>query len=128
MMRKLRRLAPNAERELADEQMLAAKELASDIRSFAPVRTGKYRASIEGDLLSARRAGSNIGGGMKGGTKDPNATGIFAEFVWRFLEFGTVNMSAQPHIFPTYRANKKKIRRRMNKAVRDSIKRSGFKQ
>ncbi|WP_181182629.1 hypothetical protein [Mesorhizobium sp. B3-1-9] len=57
-------------------------------------------------------------------TKDPNATGIFAEFIWRFLEFGTVKMAARPHIFPTYRAYRKKLRRRIAGAVNRAVRKA----
>jgi HK97 gp10 family phage protein len=123
VMRKLRALIPEAEKELAKEQLEGAKELANRIKPRAPgPRTGQYQASIQGDRLSSRPGKRAIGKGLKGGTKDPNATGVFAEFIWRFLEFGTVKMAKRPHIFPTYRAYRKKLRRRMagaiNKAVR----------
>jgi HK97 gp10 family phage protein len=120
-MRRLRKLVPEAEQQVADAQIEVAQELASAIENVAPLgETGDYRASIVGVKLSSRPAGRALVG--VGQTKDPNATGIFAEFIWRFLEFGTVKMSARPHIFPTYRANRKRIRRKVagavNKAVR----------
>jgi HK97 gp10 family phage protein len=130
VMARLRNIVPGAEANLAVAQLEAAKELASAIRTRAPVDTGTYRNSIQGDRLASRPAGRRVGGRLKAtrvgkelsATKDPNATGIFAEYIWRFLEFGTVKMAARPHIFPTYRAMKPRIRRKMagavNKAVR----------
>lgn len=121
VMRRMRKLVPDAEKEVAEAQLEAAQGLASAIENVAPLgETGDYRASIVGAKLSSRPAGRSLVG--VGQTKDPNATGIFADYIWRFLEFGTVKMAAQPHIFPTYRANKKRIRRKVagavNKAVR----------
>ena len=118
VMARLRKVAPNAEREIAKAQLDAARGLAEAIRARAPVDTGRYRESLEADLLRNRKAAS-IGGGRK--SKDPNATGVFGEFIWRFLEFGTVNQPAQPHIFPTYRASKKAIRRGMRRALKNAI-------
>jgi hypothetical protein len=80
-------------------------------------------------------------------TKDPTAVGLFAKFIWRFLEFGTrphnvakgggtvlgkkqtegsgaimhPGSIAKPHIFPTYRAMKPKIRNRIKNAVNRAI-------
>ena len=127
VMRRLRAIVPEAEKQLAAAQLEAAQELANRIKPRAPgPRTGKYQASIQGDRLTNRPKERSIGKGLKGQTKDPNATGVFAEFIWRFLEFGTVKMTARPHIFPTYRAYRKKMRRKMagavNKAVRKARK------
>ncbi|WAX93194.1 HK97 gp10 family phage protein [Aminobacter sp. NyZ550] len=117
--RRLRRLVPDAEKEAASAQLEAAQELATAIEQRAPLgESGDYRASIEGGRLADKPQNAVFGSS----TKDPNATGIFADYIWRFLEFGTVKMAAQPHIFPTYRAMKKRIRRKVagaiNKAVR----------
>lgn len=127
LYKKLNKLQPNAVRELAKVQLEAAQNLASDIRPRAPRgKTGEYAASIEGDYLRYRKAATRVGKGRAdtGANADPNATGIFAEYIWRFLEFGTVKMSAQPHIFPVYRASKKRIRLGLNKAVRNALRKA----
>lgn len=133
VMRRLRALVPEAEAELAKEQLEGAIELANRIKLRAPgPRTGRYQASIQADRLANRPGQRRVGGKVKStqtgralsDTKDPNATGIFAEFIWRFLEFGTVKMSARPHIFPTYRAYRKKLRRRMANAVNRAVRKA----
>jgi HK97 gp10 family phage protein len=132
VMRRLRALVPEAEKELAREQLEGAVELANRIKPRAPRRTGRYAASIQGDRLANRPGQRRVGGKVKttgvgrqlSATKDPNATGIFAEFIWRFLEFGTVKMAARPHIFPTYRAYRKKLRRRMANAVNRAVRKA----
>lgn len=125
VMRKLRALVPDAEQELAREQLEGAQELAARIKPRAPgPRTGKYQASIQGDRLSNRPSKRAIGKGLKGQTKDPNATGVFAEYIWRFLEFGTAKMAKRPHIFPTYRAYRKRLRRRMSGAVNRAVRKA----
>ncbi|MCF6111998.1 HK97-gp10 family putative phage morphogenesis protein [Mesorhizobium muleiense] len=120
LYRRLNQLLPNVEKEIAVEQIEGAKELANRIRPRAPRRTGQYADSVAADKLSNRPGNRAIG--VPGKTKDPNATGIFGNFIWRFLEFGTVKTAARPHIFPTYRAYRKALRRRIagavNKAVR----------
>lgn len=117
--RKLRQLVPEAEKQAAIAQMEAATELAAAISARAPRRTGEYADSIEGDKLSNRREAA-----IGARTKDPNATGIFANFKWRWLEFGTVKMSAQPHIFPTFRAARKRIRRKVANAINKAVRKA----
>jgi len=129
LMARLRAIVPEAEKNLAVAQLEGAKELASRIKPRAPRNTGAYAASIEGDRLSNRPGQRRVGGKVKStsagrelsATKDPNATGIFADFKWRWLEFGTVKMAARPHIFPTYRAFKKQLRRKMASAVNKAV-------
>lgn len=137
VMRKLRALVPEAEKQLAVAQLEGAQELADRIRPRAPGK-GRYRATIQGDRLSNRPKERALGKGLKGQTKDPNATGVFADYIWRFLEFGTepfVNqgrfagtqnpgITAQPHIFPTYRAYRKKLRRKMAGAVSKAVRKA----
>ncbi|WP_065091502.1 HK97-gp10 family putative phage morphogenesis protein [Rhizobium leucaenae] len=146
---KLDQLAPAATKYAAEAKLKAAEELAEAIRDKAPVGASlEYRESIEGDLLNSRPHQEQVGIQK---SKDPDATGIFAEFIWRFLEFGTAphntakgggtvlgkathtagggtqhpGTSAQPHIFTTYRAMKpaikKKIRAAINKGVREAM-------
>lgn len=146
---KLRKLVPNAEKEYAQAIETSAKELANSIRSRAPRDSGEYVASINADKLSNRTGKSQVGIQQ---TKDQNAWGIYANYIWRFIEYGTKShiikaknakrlfwrtdagnsataaqvshpgQAAQPHIFPTYRAMRKRIRSRVarsiNKAVR----------
>ncbi|MBX4941172.1 MULTISPECIES: HK97-gp10 family putative phage morphogenesis protein [Rhizobium] len=149
LMRRLNQLAPNVEKYAASAKLEAAKEVADAIQARAPRGdTLEYAESIEGDRLSSRPQQETVG---TTATKDPSAAGIFAEYIWRFLEFGTAPHStakgggtvlgkklaaasgagmhpgtaAQPHIFPTYRAMKPAIRKRIraavNKAVREAM-------
>jgi hypothetical protein len=39
----------------------------------------------------------------------------------RAVEFGRPDMQAQPHFFPTYRANKRKMRNAINRRIRTAI-------
>lgn len=122
VMKKLNAMLPDAERELAQAQMDVAREAASRIAARAPVgATGDYKASIEADRI-ANRPHQEFTGIRE--TKDKNATGVFAKFTWRFLEFGTVNMTARPHIFPTWRAYRKTARRKMAAAVNKAVRKA----
>lgn len=123
VMALLNGVVPEAEKELAKAQLEGAQTLANKIKPRSPgPRTGAYQASIQADKLANRPGQRSVGGGASNsGTKDPNATGVFADYIWRFLEFGTVKMRKYPHIFPTYRQERPKIRRKMAAAVRKAI-------
>jgi HK97 gp10 family phage protein len=121
VMEKLAAALPNATSELAAAELAAGEMLADRIRARAPVRTGRYRASIRADLLKNNPSKRN---NVASKTKDENAVGIYGMFIWRWLEFGTVHMAARPHIFPTYRAAKREIRRMMAKAVNTEVKKA----
>lgn len=89
LTRKLNNMAPNANKYAAEEKLAIAKEAAERMASSAPSKSGEYRASIQGDFQRNRSNHKKIGGGDYQNTKDPDATGIFADYIWRFLEHGT---------------------------------------
>lgn len=124
--RLLNQIVPEAEKELAKAQLEGAQSVANKIKPRAPgPRTGDYQASIQAARLADRPKERALGGGASNSnTKDPNATGVFADFIWRFLEFGTVKMAKRPHIFPTWRQERKRVRRNMAAAVRKAIKKA----
>ena len=115
----LNRVSPKAGKALADAQLKVAQNLAKTIKPYAPQRTGTYRDSIIGDYLRNQKGKTNLFGSQT--SKDPNATGLFASYLWRWLEFGTVKMKAQPHIFPIYRARRKNMLRTLRRAVNDVL-------
>lgn len=135
--RRLRELAPKAEEAVEKAKLEVAKEAASRIAAKAPVgSTGDYKASIKGEFQRNNPGKKPFGGEQ---TKDPDATAVYGEFIWRFLEFGTAphingglfkgtkhpGTARQPHIFPTWRAYRpkalRKIRNAINKAVREAM-------
>ncbi|NEJ73790.1 HK97 gp10 family phage protein [Rhizobium phaseoli] len=149
LMRRLNQLAPNVEKYAAEAKLQAAEEAAELMRERAPTgATLEYRESFSGERLANNPNKQQVGIAQ---TKDPSAAGVFAEYIWRFLEFGTAPHStvkgggtvlgkknaaasgtgmhpgsaAQPYIFPTWRAYKKKasakIRAAVNRAVREAM-------
>lgn len=96
--------------------------LAERIQARAPFKTGDYMQSIHAARLADVPPEKRKRNVIASQTKDKNAVAILADFYWRFLEFGTVKTSAQPHVFPTYRQSKREIRRQIatviNRAVR----------
>lgn len=147
VMKRLRELVPAAEEQVAVAIQAGAQELAGAIRGRAPRDGGDFEGSIQADKLSNRPDKKAVGITE---TKDPNAWGVFAKWTWRFLEFGTrphiikaknkpnlifnvggkkivteqvshPGTKAKNFIFPTYRAYRKRIRRRVANAINKSI-------
>lgn len=123
VMARLMAIAPGVDVELAKVKIEGAQDIATTAAGFAPTETGRYRSSFRADLLKNVRdkAKRNI---VAGQTKDPTASAVLANYIWRFLEFGTVHMAAQPHIMPVYRAKRKTIRRKMHLAVNRAVRRA----
>ena len=128
-MARLRQIAPNVDAALDAAQEKSAQEFVSMAKSLAPHRTGDYQDSINAKPVKDAEVGSTrtfTYGSVKAGTRVASAWGIFASWIWHFLEFGTVDTTAQPHMLPTMRLLQKRIRGRLrravNKAVKDALK------
>lgn len=131
LLKRLANLVPEVEQATAAAQLEAAEELAAAIEERAPIGvSGDYRASITGGRLADHPSKAVLG---DGDVKDKNATGVFADFKWRWIEFGTGartvkatgkssgRMPAHPYIFPTYRSKKKAIRRKISSAINRAV-------
>ncbi len=145
--KRLRELVPNAEAQIAKAQEESAKELAEAMRARAPRKSGRYAESIRADRVANNPGKKPVGIEQ---TKDPNAWAVYASYLWKFIEYGTkghiikakntsdlvffskgkkivtpqVNhkgAKARPHLFPTYRQYRKRIRRRVLRAIRNAI-------
>lgn len=139
---RLNQLEPSILKAAADAKLQIAEDGAEAIRKAAEARfgTGDYSRIIVGERQDANPNKKAFGNQQ---TKDPDATGIYAKWIWRFLEFGTAphNISkgggtkkgksigpqhpgtrAQPHIFPTWRSMKKKARAKMLRAINKAVK------
>jgi len=127
---RLRRISPNVDRELDKAQQKSAHEFVAVASQLAPVgMTGDYAASINAKPVSGELAAETRSfslGVVKAGTQIGSAWGIFADWIWHFVEFGTVKTVARPHMLPAQRLLKKRIlgrmRRAVNKAIRDALK------
>jgi HK97 gp10 family phage protein len=105
----------------------SAEEIVREMRALVPKDTGAVALSIgwtwgnapKGTVAVAQSAATR-GDGLR-------AT-IFAgggeQFYARFLEFGTVRMAARPFFFPVYRANRRRVIGRINRAVRKAARQS----
>lgn len=151
LMRNLERITPGVTKAAADAKIEAAKQAANLISAAAPFETGKYMESIQGGRQADHPKAHRMGGVP---SKDPDATGIYADYIWRFLEFGTAphkitakakptlvfrgkdgsfvstksvqhpGAHREPHVFPTWKEFRPKAKKMINKAVNDAVKRS----
>lgn len=148
LRQKLEALVPGVNEAIDRANAVSASELATAIAARAPVETGEYKASINAHPVENSRYGHNghanvrrdqtIGttyrhtirkGRFKGQTRtrsaraiDTLAWGVFALYIWRYLEFGTKKMAKRPHIFGTYRSYRKRIASRMGREIRKAVK------
>lgn len=148
LMRRLNELAPNAVKYAAEAKIEVVKEAANLISADAPFDTGDYMSEIKGE----RQADNPHLAPVVGQTsKDPDATAVYAPWIWRFLEFGTKagergkrvgaratdikqhkelgrksyrthpGNPAQPHVFPTWNAFKPAAKKRINAAINRAV-------
>lgn len=121
---------PNILISVAALQVKIARELATKMSQRAPEgdpqwrkpgrSPGTYQRSFQYGKLSEHRGDKSVRGNMNE-TKDPNATGVWAEFAWRFIEYGVHGGERRPHIWPTYREQRKAMKRRLARAMRVAI-------
>lgn len=132
LMRRLNELAPNADRYAAEAKLEVVKEAANLISADAPYDTGDYMTEIKGERQADNPNHAPVVGRK---SKDPDATAVYAPFIWRFLEFGTKahnnkgrfagtmhpGTPAQPHVFPTWNNFKPQAKRRINAAINRAV-------
>lgn len=115
VLAQFRALAEEPRRRVSDAVEQNASELAEAIRARVPTDTGDLAESV----------GYRMGKGKDFADADISATvfeGKRGTFYAPFVEFGTsTGARAQPHFFPTYRARKRLMKRRLNKAMKDAI-------
>jgi len=151
LMRKLERITPGVTEAAAEAKLEVVKDAANIISADAPHDTGGYMESIQGDFQKNRPGIVPVGGKQ---SKDPDAAAIYADFRWRWLEWGTAphkiagrngknlvflgadgslvstpsvqhpGSRAHPHVFSNWSRIKPQAKRKIAKAVNDAVKRS----
>ncbi|HEV7305212.1 HK97 gp10 family phage protein [Ensifer sp.] len=146
LTKKLNEIAPSVEKYAAPAKLEIAEEAADKIAGRAPTgATLEYMHNIEAGRLADHPDKKPVG---INASKDPSAAGVFAPFIWRFLEFGTAphntapgggtvlgqvthaegggtqhpGTAAQPHIFPTWREMRDRAKRKIQAAVNKGVK------
>ncbi|MGZ2429587.1 HK97 gp10 family phage protein [Rhizobium redzepovicii] len=128
LTRNLKAIVPNALTYAAEANLKIAEEAADRIRDVAPRgATLEYAESLRGDFVKNNPGSLDF---SENPTKDKDAAGLFASYLWRWLEYGTAphntakgggtvkgrsnftegsgrlhpGTAAQPHIWPTWRS------------------------
>ena len=137
VIKALEDIVPGVTKELDAIKLQQMMRLASKVQSVAPHKSGRYSAAIRGAYLSAYPAAVARAQAAKtapttgarlptsgSNSVDPTAVGLFAPYIWAWLEFGTVKMTRRPHIYPTYRAWRPLMRRSMTAVVNKAVKKA----
>lgn len=109
-----------------------AAQIVAEMKLLVPVETGALRDSIgwtwgdppKGSLAVANVRGRSVSGvfiTIYAGTRDKKL-GDQDAFYARWQEFGTQNMPANPFFFVVWRANRRRVRGGINRAVRKALK------
>lgn len=88
--------------------------------SFGDRRYGTMRIVVFAGGGEATSRLQNRASGTR--ARDQNRSGEFLTDVALFQEFGTQNMPANPFFFTVYRANKRRIKSRITRAINKAIK------
>jgi HK97 gp10 family phage protein len=112
---------PKETRAAMEAAMLeSADMIVSGAKLRAPVETGGVRDSIRHHgVKEGKRGGLYVA--ITAGDSSTETTGEGKSYqVARMLEFGTVDMPAQPFLLPAYRVNRRRAVTRMRRAARDA--------
>lgn len=114
-----RRLVDEIPKHVREQLETAMAESAALITAGArlrvPVETGELRDTIHAtEVREGKRGGLYVAITAGKRTKNNYNTA-------RIVEFGTMDTPAQPFLLPSYRANRKRAQRRMQKAMKDAI-------
>lgn len=135
---KLRAMDDAIESEVADAALKGAEEIADMAQRLAPrnpATASEYWRSINArPVLHISGADNALGQGARLQARPGEAkrdvmsrgvaaAGVFASWRWRFVEFGTRNNPAYPHLIPSYRALRRRINSRMARAINKAMKR-----
>lgn len=128
----LRRVAPAVSDDLGKALQKNAEEVVDVARGFAPKDSGDYAQSINAKQIE------DAAGVPK--------WGVFAAWIWPFIEHGTragkrgervrhkgrsrkVNRNhpgtpARPHLFPAYRMMKRRLKGRISRSINKAVKKA----
>lgn len=122
---KFRALPDELRKEIGDAMEKGAEEIVKMARRLVPKDTGELANSI-GWTWGEPPAGSITIAQSKPRPGDDQRITIYAgndkAIHARWLEFGTVKMRAQPYFYPSYRALRRRVTGRVNRALRKAAK------
>lgn len=115
LLRALKAKVPKLQAAIEVANLQSAQEIAEMAQRLVPVDEGDLR-----DSIVATAAGQISPGGVEvpaGGARVSTA-----DYKAAWVEFGTVKSRAQPFFFPSYRANRKRARSRVGRAIGKALK------
>lgn len=132
LKRKLRAVPQKVLDAVKGQMEAYAAQIVAEMKLLVPVETGALRDSIgwtwgdppKGSLAVANVRGRSVSGvfiTIYAGTRDKKL-GDQDAFYARWQEFGTQNMPANPFFFVVWRANRRRVRGGINRAVRKALK------
>lgn len=117
------RLPKRIRAQLETAMLAGAQVIARGARLRAPVgATGHVRDSIHTTPVKVGKRGGLYIAIVAGDRSTTNAAHGINYQVARLLEFGTVDMPAQPFLLPAYRLNRKRVKAAMRRAIVKAIK------
>lgn len=106
----------------------SANDIVEEIWAIAPHgETGRLGASIGwtwGEAPKGAITIGKVGGKEYGSLRITIYAGGSDAFYARFLEFGTVKMSARPFFYPVWRARRKRVKGRITRALSQTIRKA----
>lgn len=122
--RKLTRTIPDRVRRAVRAAMeKSADEIVAMAKGLVPVDSGDLKASIGWTWGKAPKGSVALAkSGSAGGESITIFAGNSEAFYARWVEFGTVKMPPSPYFFVSYRANKRRAKGRINRAIKKGLK------
>lgn len=120
--RRMRAIPLSVRLELVKQLEKEAEKVVKLMKAFAPKGTTLQLLESIGWTWGDAPAGAISVGKVASNEYDKIAITIYAgggdAFYAKFQEFGTVKMAANPFFFPTYRAEKRRMRANIKRAVK----------
>jgi HK97 gp10 family phage protein len=118
LRRKLNALPDAMRAEVRLAMQKGAEEIVQMARRLAPEASGDLKKSIGWTWGAAPQGSMALANAGSGADVLTIYAGSDEAFYARWIEFGTVSRSATPFFYPSYRATRKKMRSRNNRAMR----------
>lgn len=122
LLRKLSALPKAVKDEIRKALSKSADEMVALAKSLVPVDRGALRDSIGWTYGAAPRGSIQLASASIGELTVTIYAGNDEAYYARWVEFGTVKMSAQPYFFPSFRALRKRARSRIARQTNKAMK------
>lgn len=126
LVKKLTKIPEEAKAEIRKALELSADEVVRLAKRLAPVDDGDLQMSISWTWGDPPKGSIVLGVVKAPKGSDDLRISIYAgnskAYYARWVEFGTQHASAQPYFLPAYRANRKRVRGRVTRAINKAAK------